>query len=460
MEDDHDGEPSEGRAQVESAPGSMWAGLFTDLIMVCACANVADTFEEAFKDGRQEGEFWSNEQAAAFRVFVVVFMVQLSGWQMLTMISCRLVRFDGSVLRNLGSLGYFFGTATLAMESRPCAYFLFGCLLQRVCIMALYCLSKNDAQTSVSKFDIALTCVSFLILTVGLMSTQLFSPLKSSEVTLWLLFVHESLVRSAILTWPPTWIEIIRLYDYEQLAERKGCMTMVVLGESVVSSLLSANSVEGHSLNGKFYWNMALTLLVTYTLAVFYFVVQPPSHSIKAAPLIYAMASNLVHYGFLASLLCMGVGIKFVSGAIQSSSSLLFGEAFLLIQSFAIAVLCISLLRWFRYKYIHRTSLTTSTMHMRLGQKEKRCIKRTVIAFYALLPLVPLFIFGCVTGFDKSSTVEPTLAMLICATSVLFYLLVISTYHKILVRFHRSRQENLLHGTHESIDRADDTSTY
>jgi len=110
--------------------------------------------------------------------------------------------------------------------------------------------------------------------------------------------------------------------NIDHMTDRMGCFIMVVLGESVVSEAISYQTLPREARTaGRYYGGALLGFLLTFSLALVYFHLQPPreQHAFRISR-VRGLLLSRGQQGLSLSLLGVGVGIKFAMAAVVGES--------------------------------------------------------------------------------------------------------------------------------------------
>jgi low temperature requirement protein LtrA len=325
--------------------GSGWWELFVDLLLVAACANVADQFKD--------DSTWTG---------LAVFVLQLtqfdSGWLHYTLFSSRY--HDDSLFHSFLLFVYLLGTAVAVVHAKglepdDVVGFNVG---QAVLRLALAVMHLSVAFASDRARGIALVDALFTLLHAGIFCIAAAVASDGNAVlACWVACIFLEVV---------VWAQTTRLLgvkgvplNIDHMADRSGCFTMVVLGESVVSTAINYSSLASPERTVGYYAAMVLGFLLTFTLALSAFHMQPPReiHAYRRSRC-HGIALGSTNRIMWIALLAMGVGIKQVMRAVtgsddesmqadqEPSTDLLQARfAWLLMISLSLAFFCLAVIR-------------------------------------------------------------------------------------------------------------------
>lgn len=286
--------------------GSGWWELFVDLLLVAACANVADQFKE---DTSLTG--------------LVVFALQLaqfeSGWLHYTLFSSRY--HDESLFHSFLLFIYLLGTAVAVVHAKglepdDVVGFNVGQVILRLALTAMQ-LSVAYASSRARQISLMDGFFSFLhAATFAVAAT--FSDDGGAVVACWLVAIFLEVV---------VWAQTSRLLgikgvplNIDHMADRTGCFTMVILGESVVSTAINYSNLASPDRTEAYYAAMVLGFLLTFTLALSTFHIQPVRelHAYRRSRC-HGICLGYTNRIMWVALLAMGVGIKHVMRAVTGT---------------------------------------------------------------------------------------------------------------------------------------------
>uniref|UniRef100_A0A7S0BDS5 Uncharacterized protein n=1 Tax=Rhodosorus marinus TaxID=101924 RepID=A0A7S0BDS5_9RHOD len=203
--------------------------------------------------------------------------------------------------------------------------------------------------------------------------------------------------------------------NIDHCADRIGCLLMVILGESVISGVISGHNIELESRRLAYYGAMVLTILMAFSFGLIYYAVVPPReiHAYRRS-VTHGIGFVWVHWVMLSSLLAMGTGVKFVVSSLihDEHPSMERSQIYLLFFSLAISMLCIVALRALHFWGIQPTASDPPKI---------RRIKNlwwVVAGMWFTVPLSLGIYFG-----ESSTAVRPMVAMAATVPCVLGYAL-------------------------------------
>mmetsp|Transcript_21397 Transcript_21397/g.41955 ORF Transcript_21397/g.41955 Transcript_21397/m.41955 type:complete len:452 (+) Transcript_21397:202-1557(+) len=283
---------------------AQWWELFLDLVIVAAVANVADGLKETL-EGTPGAEV---RVGISVFDFIMEFSLFFTGWLEYTLHTTRFL--DTSFLHSLLLFGFFLGTSGMVVNAGTSeAYrgFAIGVIFQRLALMVMtlvvYMLLPRGRHQAL--VDAGHMLPTIIILSFALCfnaSDVVFQVLLGISATYEVIFpLMEHLGHLSTRSGVPI--------NKDHIQERLGCMLMVILGESVMSSVMSYHKVSHKP--SAYYSGMALTLTITFAVAVMYFAVVPPKEfSAFRRSTITGVSLVVAHWVLFLSLTALGVGIK------------------------------------------------------------------------------------------------------------------------------------------------------
>lgn len=274
--------------------------------MVAACANVADQFKEDCS--------W---------VGLAVFVLQLaqfeSGWLHYTLFSSRY--HDHSLFHSLLLFVYLLGTAVAVVHAKGLKQddvvgFNVG---QAVVRVALAAMQGSVAVAAPRARPMALLDGLFCLIQACIfMAAVAVAADGTAVMCCWF---------AAILVEMVVWTQASRLLgnlgvplNIDHMADRSGCFTMVVLGESVVSTAINYSSLASPDRSFAYYAAVVLGFLLTFALALSTFHIQPArEQNAYRRSRCHGISLRFANRLMWVSMLAMGVGIKHVMRAVTGS---------------------------------------------------------------------------------------------------------------------------------------------
>lgn len=373
-----------------------WSELFLDLVMVAACSNVAEEFEEDFT--------WRG-----LRQFVIVFQLMLSGWLNKTALSSRFT--DNSLVTDMSTYVYFLGLSMMAMNPIPGNVFTVAAIVQRVGLLCLYLpvlssleeTSRDDIKKEVSIL-VGSICFLFISLAVGSPLAVLFF--------VWALEVPSNLWVTLTLGFRSIRLGRLRTpINIDHFSERQSCMVMVVLGESVVSAVMNTKELSDPA-QMRLLVGVAPSLLISYYLATMYYAIVPTREThAQRRSCTHGVAYVLIHQLLFQSLLGVGVGTKFATTALTTGSHLGKSKLCLLFFSAALSIFSIFMVRflhfWGREPFLRDLAWVRRTKNIWWG----------CAICSPLLPIIGLFSLR----IAYPTKVDPNAAFTVLAISILIF---------------------------------------
>ncbi|OQR93873.1 hypothetical protein ACHHYP_02129 [Achlya hypogyna] len=369
---------------------AQWFELFLDLIMVAACSNVA----EGFKD---------DLTVAGFLEFILLCLMYSSSWHLYTHFNARFS--ETSLLHYSFLYLLLMGLGSMVLASEPGYRFTIGLVSIRIAMVlmnsSVIC-SLPEARAK-ARIDIALGVIA-----ITLFISALVIDTHTWTIAVYLLtLVLETLAAFVVARcFPGSFVAM----NIDHVDEREGCMVMVALGESVVSAFINS---RGADLPAHFYMATCLSLLVIFSLAIFYFATKPPRamHAMRRS--VYSgFAYSLMHYALLPTLLATGVGTKLVSEAVLKATPLSSNALWVLYGSISLALLEMLVIRLLHY------------WGRQPAPSDPIDVKRIKYAWWAICAVSPLCPLGIALIFEVANPrgVAPISALVGAAAVVLFWL--------------------------------------
>ncbi|KAF0689420.1 Aste57867_19126 [Aphanomyces stellatus] len=292
-----------------------WYELFLDLLLVAAFSNVSDKLKESLT-------------IHGFGVFVIVTTAYVMTWMLFTNFHAR---YNVSSLLHYAYLYVLLaGLGGMVLANDPGAAFTTGMLLARVAILCMYItiyvyLPRVRPNVAI---DVSVSVLSCIVLSFSFISPDTWSiPAYVAAMVVESIgrLVVGALFRSSILRIP---------MNIDHFNDRMGCLVLVCLGEGVVSAIINLDN-SAH-LTPRFYLMMLLALLVVFSTAMFYFAIQPVRafHALRRAALT-GIAFSWLHTLLAPALLCIGVGLKFITDAVLADESISSTDTWLLFAALA-----------------------------------------------------------------------------------------------------------------------------
>ncbi|OQR92444.1 hypothetical protein ACHHYP_03698 [Achlya hypogyna] len=368
-----------------------WFELFLDLIMVAACASVADALKE---DVSVDG----------FAHFFCMSFLYVSCWQMYTLFNARYS--ETSLLHYAFLYLFLVGLGTMILASQPSQTFTLGflCLRAALVSMKLSVYAALPRARCKLQIDIALQVAAMLLLVLSLCFPSSWTlPLYLAGVGL------EFIVNLGVVVF--RWFATTHIpINIDHMNEREGCLVMVAIGESVVSAVINS---RGLTLTPRYFVAMHMSLLVIFSLAIFYFALQPPRkyHALRRS---YAagFAFSYLHFLLIPTLLVVGVGTKLVSHALLAGAPLDTGAVWLFFGAISAAMAQMLVIR-----LLHFGGRQPSA-------QDPPCVKRIKYAWWGLFVVWPiLFLLAAAALTRDTSTVDPLVALGVADAAVFVWLL-------------------------------------
>ena len=291
---------------VEELSSKYWE-LFLDLLLVAGTSAVANIFMNDLT--------WKG-----FGSFLLLYLVLVNGYMLYS--PDFTTRFEDTSLLHAALLfPYLMGIATCAVNAgtspNELRFFCIGALVQRCVLLILHgnvaaTIPRAKVYCQYTGALIFLSTVCFLVAIVfPSYALRLLSLVAAFEFnTLW---IKRNILPKGSVT--PV--------NIEHMKDRQGCFILVVLGETVVSSIITFKSAQGTGVEGRYYLTSALSFLMIFSFTLLYFHLQPAPQdnamrkSRSRGILLYQCTILLG-----ASLLCAGVGVKLIVDAVLKGQML------------------------------------------------------------------------------------------------------------------------------------------
>ncbi|KAF0694301.1 Aste57867_14813 [Aphanomyces stellatus] len=362
-----------------------WFELFLDLLMVCACSNVAEKLKDDYS-------------VAGVVYFALMLSIYSCSWSLYISFHARFN--ERSLLHYVLLYPFLSGLGGMLLASDPGADFTTGLVWMRTAAFFMY--TWIYAMLPKARPSIWIDLVFLLVSLVLLFASLAFGRDDSSVVVVYAaVWVWEVPVH-LFVGWKgygiPTGCRIP--FHIDHMTERLGCLVMVVLGESVVSLVINVH--DKSRVTPRFFSMMQWAIVVIFSMAIFYFSVQPPRdlHAMRRS-IFAGVAFNFLHWALYPPLLALGVGTKFVSEAIVNDTTLESPHVWLLFGSTALSMAIMFSLRLTHF--IGRHPAPTDPHHVKM-------IKYGWWAIVGASPLLPL---ACAVFLEWSSDyqVDPIMAL-------------------------------------------------
>ncbi|KAF0687179.1 Aste57867_21035 [Aphanomyces stellatus] len=302
---------------------AQWFELFMDLIMVAACANVADKLKD---DLTHDG----------FLNYLLVFTMYVASWQKYTFFNARFS--EDSFVHYSMLYVLLAGLGGMVMAGDPSPGFTIGLLLVRVAMVLMYLnvyFQLHETRKTLW-IEILLSGSSSLVLL-----TSLFLPSSCTVPCYVVCFFIEVIFRYiwAFQGWflDPDHPHIPM--NIEHTSERYGCFVMVVLGEAILSSTINTKPSDKANFTTRYYAVMLLSFLVNFSMAMYYFAMRPPRkfHAMRRG-LLGLISFVVLHLCLLPSLLTMSVSTKLIADAVLKQAPLESSSVWTLFGAMALAL--------------------------------------------------------------------------------------------------------------------------
>ncbi|CAK4088866.1 unnamed protein product [Aphanomyces euteiches] len=382
-----------------------WFELFLDLLMVTACSSVAETLKE---DLTLHGWIY----------FVFLTSAYTVSWTLYTGFHARFN--EKSLLHYLFLYVWLVGLGGMVLAGEPGVTFTIGLILIRAAQLMMYSavyflLRRARPQAFIDivflSVNLGILCISLLLPSswtipcyVVVLLLEAFGRLIVAERQ-WFLKPGHSLPA-----------------NIDHMNERYGCLVMVVLGESIVSIII--NFHDPALLTLRVFFMMHLALLVIFSMALFYFTIQPPRefHAMRRSRYT-GIAFGWMHLPLFPSLLAIGVSLKLVTAAVLADKPLLASHTWWLFSSIAASMAIMVIIRLLHFGGRHPSSF--DPIH----------IKRIKYVWWAVICASPLFPLICAASLVSASgdSIDPIHALVVAtAFNVAWILAESAMMHQLL----------------------------
>ncbi|KDO26153.1 hypothetical protein SPRG_08514 [Saprolegnia parasitica CBS 223.65] len=327
---------------------------------------------------------------------LVLFGLFVSLWQLYTHFHARFA--ETSFLHYL--LLYFVvaGVASMVLSPNVGAAFGYGLLLSHLSMLAMYVNAFAMLPETRARLwpDLCLLSASSAVIGLSLVVPHIAFACYGGALCL------ETIVQFlwAIKRWCiPLTIAIPVSIEY--ITERHGTYVVVVLLQTTLGALFT-NAEPTQAVH--------LSLLLVFTMAMFYFAVQPPRelHAMRRS-VAHGVVFVAAHYALLPTLLVLGVAAKLAMVAVAKQRELPPLGLWLLFGSISATMLAMLLLRSTHYGGRKPLDSDVATI---------RCIKAYWWMPIGLSSLLPLAIAFVLQASTSENGVDPILALGVAAASL------------------------------------------
>mmetsp|Transcript_24254 Transcript_24254/g.33938 ORF Transcript_24254/g.33938 Transcript_24254/m.33938 type:complete len:473 (+) Transcript_24254:82-1500(+) len=317
---------------------SEWFELFVDLIMVVAFSRMSEFLAEDYTAGN-------------VLLFLIFFNLFQSSWNLYASYCTRF--FDISFLHTLYLIVFLLGMAGMTIHvGVPDLSFNFtiAMIVQRFSLFIMYFLAacqNRRAKPHALLISYLLIC-SLILFTVA----AFYTKQKAVLYVLWgFVSVIEMLYDLISFLCLPR--EKLLPLNIDHYTDRRNAFILAVLGEAVLSAVQDYGSQRQREFdrNANFYLSMSMSLLLSFSIALLYYHVQPATRDQNA------MRQSVFRGFFLyittcclaPALLLVGVSIKFITKATVNHHTLEEREVILLFSSLGVSLFLIFLVRISHY---------------------------------------------------------------------------------------------------------------
>ncbi|OQS04501.1 hypothetical protein THRCLA_03273 [Thraustotheca clavata] len=345
-----------------------WFELFLDLVMVAAFSSVAQKLKIDFTIN-------------GYLTFILIATLYVSSWHAYTHFNGRFN--ESSLVHYFFLYGLLVGIGIMVLSSKPSFRFTMGLLVTRIAVICMNLAVYNLLPKVRDRLreDIALLCMSIFVLCFALLVEKYTIHAYILVIIIEVILHYEIRIRHWFVR-PATAIPV----NTEHVREREASLVLVALGEAVVSAVVNTQRICT-PLSLQFYAMMQLSMLITFSMAAFYFAVQPPgaTHTITRT-IRRASYYTMLHVILVCVILSLGVSMKFIADAVFYDRLVAIPHVGLLYGSMIICMLLILGLRWLHY---------WDTRPSNLSPFSKRIIFWWwgVMFFWLVLPLLSVISF-------------------------------------------------------------------
>ncbi|KAJ1453776.1 hypothetical protein M885DRAFT_567011 [Pelagophyceae sp. CCMP2097] len=368
-----------------------WSELFLDLIMVASVSNVTAALRRGLEGGGGAWAVWK---------FLLMFQTEVSGWAYYTLWTARYS--DDSLVGSVNSyLMPYAHIPTSRKHIRSSARHE----LIAICVLSMAVCHSDD-----ERFALKVLAVITLI-----------------EVPI--AHVRNAAVGNSVRR---TLGEGVIPMNVEHFTERMGALVLVVLGESVLSSVINLGRVREASgeirpVTEALLANVSLVLLVTFSFSMFYFAMSPPRalHALRRS-FPHGIGFFQAHLVLFHALALLGTGIKSATGDILAETIL--HRPRLLFLPLAVANAAVFTIRLLHFggRHPHRPARVPRA-------RDITTVRYVWWVCAAASPLLPLAGLVTLRAFMPSG-LRPIPALLVLALAIVFYVVL---EHAISAELHR-----------------------
>ncbi|OQR82684.1 hypothetical protein ACHHYP_15661 [Achlya hypogyna] len=279
---------------------------------------------------------------------LVLFGLFLSTWQLHTHFHARFV--ETSFLHYLLLYGVLAGVCSMVLSPIVGPAFGHGLLLTRISILAMYTnvfivLPETRSRLAI---DLVLLSTSISLVLVSLVvddsaALACYAGALGIETVVQFLW--------AIKRWclPPPSTAVVVPVSIDYIAERHGYYVVAVLSQSSLGVLFESATLAPPI--RQFHMSVHLSVLLLFTMAMFYFAIQPPRelHAMRRSA-VHGVFFVAIHYLLLPTLLVLGVATKrAMNAAVIDSQPLPPAAVWLLFGAISGAMVAMLLLRLAHY---------------------------------------------------------------------------------------------------------------
>eukprot|EP00466_Bigelowiella_natans_P002814 jgi/Bigna1/130468/aug1.11_g5176 len=319
---------------------SEWFELFVDLIMVIAFSRIADFLADEYSPDK-------------ISLFILFFTLFQSSWTLYMVYCTRL--YDNSFVHTIYLIVFLLGMAGMAIHvgnADLSINFTVAMIVQRTSLCVMYFLTacqnrRAKSHAMIITYVMLCSLVLLLVATVYTANTTILHILWALVVVVEMpfdIYAYAALPRSKLLP-----------LNIDHVTDRQNGFILAVLGESVVSALQDYSGQHDFDRNAMFYLAMMLALLLSFSIALLFYNVQPTTRDQHAFR--QSVGRGFFHYFVIIclgpSLLMAGVAIMFVTRATVYHHEMKLAEVTLLFASVGVSLILIFLVRVSHYAGHH-----------------------------------------------------------------------------------------------------------
>lgn len=391
---------------------AQWFELFVDLILVVAWTNVTDGLFES------EWRTWQG----LFYFWLTMNVVQ-SGWLMYMHYQSRFI--DESFVHTIQLFVFILGLAGIAVHIGDPEFsteLSQSMVVQKVPLISMYAATAvllKKARASLSIYAGILILSTLLSAAVAITGPKEYTPFAVGAWTV-VVLIEATAPLSTVLLLDRSKIVPINI---DHMVDRTNAFIMIVLGESLLSSMIKYGSIPGEARTGTFYACMSGVLLMAFSIGLLYYNVQPPrSASAFRRSHVRGFLVYFVTMFLSTAILLLSVGVKLCMHAItHNEAGIAPGDAW---KMFGGLALVMHLIGWLRVGHYWGVQPAPSDSPF-----EKK-VMYWWWGVFAAWPLVPMCIAAVAVGQEY---LDPASMMGLASTVCLGLVLAETTFTTVLL---------------------------